>query len=108
MGALTYAIEDLLQESQEILNLQILANEVKKVWNGNVEEILPQLLKYGGSPGGARPKSFAGIKNNEIITADALPEDFEPWIVKFSSPRNLRMEKLSTYMPRWRKMPDCT
>lgn len=88
MGALTYhPAKDLLQESQEILDLQILANEVKKVWNGNVEEILPQLLKYGGSPGGARPKILAGIKNNEIITADALPEDFEPWIIKFSSPQ---------------------
>ncbi|EDM28427.1 hypothetical protein LNTAR_10941 [Lentisphaera araneosa HTCC2155] len=87
MGALTYEPctnqEQFLQES---LSLKSMASEVEKVWQGSIHEVLPQLLHYGGSPGGARPKVLAGIKKDEIITADTLPSDFQAWILKFVAP----------------------
>ncbi|MDD7987198.1 type II toxin-antitoxin system HipA family toxin [Lentisphaera marina] len=87
MGALSYRpcsqSEDVLRE---VLDLQIMADEVEKVWQGSLSDVLPQLLHHGGSPGGARPKVLAGIKGDEIITADILPDGFEAWILKFIAP----------------------
>jgi len=89
MGALTYHPSTRDEPvHQEILDLSIISQEVKKVWQGSVEEILPQLLRAGGSPGGARPKVLAGVKGDEIITAEILPEGYEHWMIKFTSPQD--------------------
>jgi serine/threonine-protein kinase HipA len=51
-------------------------------------DVLPQLLRAGGSPGGARPKVLVGFDpdtNNLISGEDDLPEGFEHWIVKFAT-----------------------
>ncbi len=51
---------------------------------GNTDEVLPQLINAGGSPGGAWPKVLVGVFNNKIISGGTdLPEDFEHWIIKF-------------------------
>ena len=50
--------------------------------------MLPQLMRAGGSPGGARPKVLVGFnpaKNEMVSGEDDLPEGFEHWLVKFSA-----------------------
>jgi serine/threonine-protein kinase HipA len=87
MGALTYhpaeKSEDLdLQE----LDLHHLAQNSIDILSGNARDVLPQLQRNGGSPGGARPKILVGFnpQTNQVISDDnVLPEAYEPWMIKF-------------------------
>ena len=89
MGALTYhPCSQEEPEDAEALELDKMSEEVQRVWQGSVEDVLPQLLQAGGSPGGARPKVLVGVKANELITGDVLPEYFESWLIKFTSPQD--------------------
>jgi serine/threonine-protein kinase HipA len=46
--------------------------------------VLPQLLRAGGSPGGARPKVLVGVSGDSILSGeDDLPPGYTAWIVKF-------------------------
>lgn len=89
MGALTYrppAHQNDTQTTQ--FNLHELAQQSQKIYAGQSVDVLPQLLKAGGSPGGARPKVLVGYNptTNEIISGENdLPHGFEHWIVKFSA-----------------------
>jgi len=50
--------------------------------------VLPQLLRAGGSPGGARPKVLIGLDpaTGDIVSGeDDLPDSSEHWIVKFAA-----------------------
>lgn len=52
-------------------------------------DVLPQLLRAGGSPGGARPKVLVGVQGDRLLSGeDDLPEGFAPWIVKFSAKKD--------------------
>lgn len=83
MGALTYHPSEASTPGDPI-DLQALATEAQRVQAGNVEDLLPALLRAGGSPGGARPKVLVGVKGDELISGeDDLPAGFEPWLVKF-------------------------
>ena len=45
--------------------------------------MLPQLLRAGGSPGGARPKVLVGVSGEAILSGeDDLPPGYTHWIVK--------------------------
>ena len=88
MGVLTYHPCSQEEEENEILDLHEMSQEVQRVWQGSVEDVLPQLLRAGSSPGGARPKVMVGVKGNELITADELPEGYEHWLIKFISPQD--------------------
>lgn len=85
MGALSYyppaGPEPMLVSA---LDLHELAKEAYRVLRGSVEEVLPQLLQSGGSPGGARPKILVGLKGDELVTApDPLPDGYQGWMIKF-------------------------
>jgi len=85
MGALSYYPpadpEPMVVSS---LDLHELAKEAHRVMQGSVEEVLPQLLQSGGSPGGARPKILVGLKGDELVTApDPLPDGYQGWMIKF-------------------------
>ncbi|MCP4683669.1 MAG: type II toxin-antitoxin system HipA family toxin, partial [Desulfobacterales bacterium] len=85
MGALIYEPEMDLKRSDntpfDVHNLSIQSNDIL---TGNTDEVLPQLINAGGSPGGARPKVLVGIFNEKMISGEAdLPEHFEHWIIKF-------------------------
>lgn len=87
MGALTYHppvhLEDL---DSRLLDLHGLAGEAYDVLAGKSEQVLPQLLRAGGSPGGARPKVLVGLRGDEMISGeDTLPEGYAAWLVKFHS-----------------------
>ncbi len=85
MGALTYhPPSDPTDGSARILDLHGMARASQAVMEGAAEEVLPQLLRAGGSPGGARPKVLIGVSGDSILSGeDDLPPGYTPWIVKF-------------------------
>ncbi|MCK5529282.1 MAG: type II toxin-antitoxin system HipA family toxin [Kiritimatiellae bacterium] len=87
MGALTYhpPIQQEKNESQ-LLDLHNMAIESYEVLAGKSEDVLPQLMLAGGSPGGARPKVLVGICDDNIISGgNILPDGYNDWLVKFYS-----------------------
>ncbi len=91
MGALTYHPPQDLEQDNQLLDLYALGKHAEAVYSGQTQEVLPQLERAGGSPGGARPKVLVGIKDNEVISGqDDLPDGFEAWIVKFASQQDVR------------------
>jgi serine/threonine-protein kinase HipA len=89
MGALTYYPPEKREPSQSVpLDLRELADEARLVYHGKALDILPQLMRAGGSPGGARPKILVGFhpERLEMVSGeDDLPPGFEHWMVKFSA-----------------------
>jgi serine/threonine-protein kinase HipA len=87
MGALTYhppAKRENVDAS--VFDLHNLARNSQEILAGTVAEVLPQLLRAGGSPAGARPKVLVGFSpatGGVISGEDDLPDGFEHWIVKF-------------------------
>ncbi len=91
MGALTY--EPALtheKESSSAFDLHLLAQQSREIIEGRSDTVLPQLMRAGASPGGARPKVLVGVDGEKIISGeDDLPGGFEHWIVKFNSENDL-------------------
>jgi serine/threonine-protein kinase HipA len=90
MGALTYhpprSHEEL--DAAATFDLHTLARQALEVHSGQAADVLPQLLRAGGSPGGARPKVLVGFEpsTGQLVSGeDDLPEGFEHWIVKFAA-----------------------
>lgn len=91
MGALTYHPPHEIDRAEMLLDLHALSQNVESVLEGDAAEVLPQLLRAGGPPGGARPKVLVGIDGERILSGeDDLPEGFEHWIVKFATKRDAR------------------
>jgi serine/threonine-protein kinase HipA len=93
MGALSYhpAESTGLDQTLEV-ELAQLATEAVAVFEGKAERVLPELELAGGSPGGARPKVVValGPGRRVLAGANALPEGFEHWLVKFSARDDLK------------------
>jgi len=91
MGALTY--EPALtheKESSSAFDLQLLAEQSRQILEGESDTVLPQLMRAGGSPGGARPKVLVGVDGEKVISGEEdLPVGYEHWIVKFNSGNDL-------------------
>lgn len=87
MGALTYHPPADADRDDRPLDLAALARNAAEVVRGDAVDVLPQLLRAGGSPGGAGPKVLVGLgRGDEIISGEqGLPPGFEHWIVKFPS-----------------------
>lgn len=88
MGALTYH-PPVERESIDaaVFDLHDLARQSELQLAGAAPDVLPALLRAGGSPGGARPKVLVGFNpGTGHITSgeDDLPEGYEHWIVKFA------------------------
>lgn len=87
MGALTYhpPARDQPEPDDQLIDLYDLGRNAEDVLEGDAAEVLPELMRAGGSPGGARPKVLVGIQGDRIISGeDDLPERYEYWIVKFA------------------------
>ena len=86
MGALTYhPPSDPFDGDPQLLDLHELARASERVLRGSAEEVLPQLLRAGGSPGGARPKVLIGVHGKQIVSGEEdLPPGFTHWMVKFA------------------------
>jgi len=87
MGALIYEPAlDLKLSDDSSFDLHNLSIQSRNIIDGTTDEVLPQLMKAGGSPGGARPKVLAGVFNERMISGEIdLPEYFQHWIIKFAS-----------------------
>lgn len=85
MGALTYHPPAEPSEGRaQTLDLQAMVQVARQVVQGSAGEVLPQLLRAGGSPGGARPKVLVGVRGDEILSGeDDLPPGYAHWMVKF-------------------------
>ncbi len=91
MGALTYHPPRELAHSDRQLHLYELGKNAADVLAGDAAEVLPELIRAGGSPGGARPKVLVGVQGDRIVSGeDDLPDDFEHWIVKFAGRADAR------------------
>jgi serine/threonine-protein kinase HipA len=87
MGALTYhPPAEPADRDPRTLDLHEMARASEQVIQGTATEVLPQLLRAGGRPGGARPKVLVGVSGDEILSGEAdLPAGYAHWIVKFRS-----------------------
>ena len=89
MGALTYhPPAQRAERDGSLFDLHDLARQARGIHSGEAAEVLPQLLRAGGSPGGARPKVLVGFNpdTGQLISGeDDLPAGFEHWMVKFSA-----------------------
>ncbi len=85
MGALTYHPSTQQEGSgKQIIDLHNMAEASYQLLEGKSKDILPQLLRAGGSPGGARPKVLVGLNGDNMISgADLLPEGYTGWLIKF-------------------------
>jgi serine/threonine-protein kinase HipA len=85
MGALTYApvLED-IHDARD-LSLLELAQEVQSVLTDEGHQVLAELARAGGSPGGARPKSLVYFNpaSGQMSTRAEQVRDAEAWLVKF-------------------------
>ncbi len=90
MGALTYhPPDDPGDLTARKLDLHAMARAARDVVQGPAKAVLPQLLRAGGSPGGARPKVLVGVAGEDILSGeDDLPEGYSHWIVKFPAPED--------------------
>lgn len=87
MGALTYEPGSEVLESSHDLTLVQLASEVRAVLIDTGRNVLAELARAGGSPGGARPKAlvFYDPATGRMSTqADQVP-GAEAWLIKFAS-----------------------
>ncbi len=91
MGALTYHPPRDREGDRSDLDLFALGRNAEEVLAGEAAVILPELMRAGGSPQGARPKVLVGIRGDRVVSGEsALPDDFEPWMIKFASRANVR------------------
>ena len=89
MGALTYHPPASSTSGAELIDLAELASASRRVLEGPEAEVLPQLVRAGGSPGGARPKVLVAVREGELRSGeDELPPGFTAWIVKFRAPED--------------------
>lgn len=88
MGALTYHPPRDADDAASHLDLSELAAQAKQLV-GSDDDVLPELRRAGGSPGGARPKVVVGIRGDEVLSGvDEMPDGWEHWLVKFSAGRD--------------------
>lgn len=77
MGALTYRPESRMSIRESELSLDEIASECLNIFDNNESENLDELFQMGGSSGGARPKIFYRLEEQD-------------WIVKFPSSHDMK------------------
>jgi serine/threonine-protein kinase HipA len=90
MGALSYEPAQAEDPTDETLNLDELSREANHFYDGKASELLPLLLKLGGSPAGARPKVLVGVCGDKLRAgASDLPSGYEHWLIKFTPQQSI-------------------
>ena len=86
IGALRYHPAQRFPKGEELVHLAELRKATQRIMEGEIDEISEQLLKSGGSAGGARPKFLVDIHttNHQEIryTHGVYDNDFIPVILK--------------------------
>ena len=89
MAALTYHPSYEVDTGDQILDLARLGENAANVIEGEATDVLPELMRAGGSPAGARPKVLVGVRDNSILSGEGdLPDGYEHWLIKFPSSRD--------------------
>jgi serine/threonine-protein kinase HipA len=85
MGALTYSPSIAEVHHQGALTALELTQEVRAVLTDDAHEVLAELARAGGPPGGARPKSnvFFNPSTGQMSTQEGHVKDAQAWLVKF-------------------------
>ena len=85
MGALTYAPSMADAQDTRDMTLWELAQEVQAVLTDDAHEVLAELARAGGSPGGARPKAtvFLNPTTGQMSTQAGQVLVAQAWLVKF-------------------------
>lgn len=93
MGALTYHPPMDADESPIAVDITAAAAQADRMLDGSPEQVLPEVLRAGGSPMGARPKIVAGVSHDfkRIVTGvSTLPEGYSHWLIKFATKPDAR------------------
>ena len=91
MGALTYHPPQEMEHDDRLIDLHEIGKNAEAIQRGEAADVLPALMRAGGSPAGARPKILIGLRDDEVISGeDDLPASFEHWIVKFPATADSR------------------
>lgn len=86
MGALTYHPPEEASADGVPIDLHALGKNAEEVLAGTADEVLPLLIRAGGSPGGARPKVLVGVSDDLLLSGESeLPEGYSHWLVKLST-----------------------
>ncbi len=86
MGALVYKPSQLDTENAKDLTLLDLAQEVQAVLQDDAYEVLAEMARACGSPGGARPKAqvYFNPQTHAMSTQASQVLNGEAWLVKFA------------------------
>jgi|UPI000376A800 serine/threonine-protein kinase HipA len=91
MGALSYQPSADSANDDAMFNISDIAEHAIKLFEGEIETVLPAMARAGGSPGGARPKVLVGIHGKQIVSGEGdLPDGYEHWIIKFAARDQLK------------------
>jgi serine/threonine-protein kinase HipA len=86
MGALTYHPAADPEQPPAPIDLGELAAQSERLFEGSPEDVLPALVRAGGSAAGARPKVLVSYdaRSHEMRSgAEDVPAGFRSWLVKF-------------------------
>lgn len=87
MGALTYrpvvALSDTAAQRNKIDDLIRLARDIETEVAGQDSDVLPELVRLGGSPHGARPKVLLAFDAQTGRVSSTPFAGSEPWLIKF-------------------------
>jgi len=86
IGALRYKPAQHFPKGEELVHLSELRKAAQRIIEGDVEDVSEQLLKSGGSAGGARPKFLVDVKEDDPqeirYTQGKSSEGFVPVLLK--------------------------
>ncbi|RFC54177.1 type II toxin-antitoxin system HipA family toxin [Brumimicrobium aurantiacum] len=88
LGALIYRPSSGEENETFSIDLDVLNDNVSDILLGESSAVIDEIFGRGGSPGGARPKVYAGYnpKTDSLISGVAiLPDGYEHWIIKFAA-----------------------
>jgi serine/threonine-protein kinase HipA len=86
MGALSYLVGDADHDPIEPLplNLANLCEDSSRLQEGKLLRLSPLLDKVSSPAGGAKPKILVGLKGDQMVAGDLLPDEYEGWIIKLA------------------------
>lgn len=92
MGALSYRPTINADNDDGIFDIREIAEESVRLFEDEIEEVLPAMARAGGSPGGARPKVLVGINGKQMLSGECdLPDCYEHWMIKFAAKKDLKI-----------------
>ncbi|WP_151194495.1 type II toxin-antitoxin system HipA family toxin [Cysteiniphilum sp. JM-1] len=86
IGALSFVpgSEYQLEAKKGRINIHELGHQAQKLFEGSLDEVLPELVNVGSS-GGARPKAQIYISEDLSLVSTKASPGLEPYIIKFTS-----------------------